>query len=197
MTLKPLIALFALVLTTPVLAASADWRTDASKADAARLADLDGAWTTALRQIGEDGRKGDLAKLGVLADRKARLARPHPAPGTYRCRTVKLGRMDPAASSLTAYGWFRCKVDLSPGGDLSFAKITGSQRPAGFLYPRDAKRLVYVGAVAWGDEPPAVYGADPERDQIGQWERIGPQRWRLALPWPRQESVLDLIEVAR
>ena len=56
---------------------------------------------------------------------------------------------------------------------------------------------MYLGAVAWGDEGPAVYGRDPERDQVDVVERIGPQRWRLVLPFPQQESTLDIIELQR
>ena len=34
-----------------------------------------------------------------------------------------------------------------------------------------------------------------DRDLIAVLERIGPQRWRLVLPWPQYESNLDLIEL--
>jgi hypothetical protein len=86
------------------------------------------------------------------------------------------------------------------------AKQTGSPRTTGQLYPdRDAAtaadldRLIYLGAQAWGgDEASAPgYGRDPERDQIGVLDRIGPDRYRLALPWPLQESKLDLLELER
>ena len=52
-------------------------------------------------------------------------------------------------------------------------------------------------AVAWGDERSAAYGRDPERDQAGVFQRIGANRWRLVLPWPKQESTLDILELAR
>jgi hypothetical protein len=90
-------------------------------------------------------------------------------------------------------------VDLSPGGDLTLTKLTGSQRSAGMLYPDTDTRLVYLGSQAWGadEEKAPAYGAAPKRDQIGVLERIGETRWRLALPWPRVESDLDLVELAR
>jgi hypothetical protein len=39
------------------------------------------------------------------------------------------------------------------------------------------------------------YGADPERDLAGYVERIGPNRWRLILPYPRFESMIDVLEL--
>lgn len=176
---------------------SFDWRQDARPDDAARIARLDEAWAEALAEAGRKN-PGELKSLGALADPEAELDRPHLPPGDYRCRTVKLGSGSGGAGpGMTAYDWFRCQVELSPGGDLTLRKVTGSQRPMGNLYPEAARRLVYLGAVAWGDEAPAAYGRDPERDQAGVLQRIGPRRWRLALPYPRQESTLDLIELRR
>lgn len=178
------------------LAASADYRQDASASDLGRLARLDEAWDIAIRQAGADQAK--VRGLGALVKPGGALARPHPTPGSYRCRTIKLGLGGPqAGSGLVAYGWFRCRVELTPGGDLLLTKTTGSQRPMGNLYPDSPRRLVYLGAVAWGDEGQVRYGRDPERDQIGVFERIGPQRYRLVLPYPKQESTLDILELAR
>ena len=39
--------------------------------------------------------------------------------------------------------------------------------------------------------------ATTERDQVGAFERIGDQRWRLVLPWPKQEAKLELLEIVR
>jgi hypothetical protein len=47
-----------------------------------------------------------------------------------------------------------------------------------------------------GDEKrPMRYGRDVNRDMAGLIERIGPQRWRVVLPYPRFESVLDVVEL--
>ncbi len=141
---------------------------------------------------------GDLSALGELIDPDA--ARPDvaPPPGAYRCRTVKLGAREAQGLAYVAYPAFRCRVELTPGGDLILEKTTGSQRTRGLLYPDTDRRLVYVGAQAWGDESgfPA-YGAKTERDQLGVFERIGPQRWRLVIPFPKQESKLDILELTR
>lgn len=184
-------------LASTALAASATWRDDVRPADVARYRELDAAWADGLRQARRAGHGAELRKLGALVDPKVALPRPHPAPGAYRCRTIKLGTPTGTTLPFVQYGWFACRVELTPGGDLILAKTSGSQRPYGNLYPEDPRRLVYLGAVAWGDEGRVRYGEDPDRDQIGAFERIGPNRYRLAIPHPKQESVLDLIELAK
>jgi hypothetical protein len=177
-------------------AAPDDWRSEASSADAERLARIDEAWQLALGQSRRGGHRPELSALGDLVSRDAALAGPQPEAGAYHCRTVKLGNPDAGGPTFAAYGWFRCEVEEAPGGELILHKTTGSQRPWGKLY-RDSKwRHVYVGAVSWGgEEDQQVYGRDPERDQIGAFERLGPGHYRLVIPWSRQESVLDLIEL--
>jgi len=176
------------------VAASADWRRDATQLDQRRFARLDEAWSVALASARNNRHGRELAALNGLADPRLRLPRPEPAPGEYRCRTVKLG--GPAALlPYVAYGWFRCRVDLSPGGDLTIRKLTGSQRTWGNLYPVSRTRLVYLGAEAWGAERAVRYRQNPERDQVGAFERIGPRRYRLAMPFPKRESDLDLMEL--
>lgn len=195
--MKAALVLAFAALAGSAAAASADWRQDARPAEVARYRDLDRAWTEALGQARKAGHGAELRRLGALADPKVALARPHPAPGAYRCRTVKIGSPSGEGLAFVQYGWFNCRVELTPGGDLIVAKTTGSQRPQGNLYPQSSRRLVYLGAVAWGTEGQVRYGQNPERDQVGAFERIGPQRYRLALPYPKQESVLDLIELAK
>jgi len=188
----------------PSLPASTDdWRAIARPTDRDRLARLPEAWREALADARRE-HAAELAALGALADPEAGLPRPQPAPGLYRCRVVKLGSVG-GTLSYVAYPDFRCRIDLTPGGDLTLTKLTGSQRTSGQLYPErdvegvDTDRLIYLGSQAWGaDEPSAPgYGRSEARDQIGVLERIGPDRYRLALPWPRQESRLDLLELER
>lgn len=195
--MRVIVALTLAALAGSAAAASADWRQDARRDDILRYEALDHAWSEGLRQARRAGHGSDLRKLGPLVDPRIALPRPQPAPGSYRCRTIKIG--SPAGSTLpfVQYGWFRCRVELTPGGDLILSKTTGSQRPYGHLYPEGDRRLVYLGAVAWGTEDRVFYGQDPTRDQVGAFERIGPQRYRLAIPYPKQESMLDLIELAK
>lgn len=176
-----------------------DWRAVVSAEDAVLLGKLDQAWSMARARADGDGFADEVEALGVLVDPKAgQQGRLQPAPGGYRCRTIKLGARGAGGPAFVAYPYFRCRVELTPGGDLILEKTTGSQRVKGLLYPDTERRLVYVGTQAWGDERgfPA-YGAQPDRDQAGVFERIGPERWRLVIPFPKQESQLDIIEVAR
>ena len=190
-----LLTLCLLSAAAPALAASADWRRDATAEDNDRIDRLQGAWHSALRAARRSNGP-EVAALGALADPKAGLQGPEPAPGDYRCRAIKLGDRAGLGLPYVAYPWFRCRIELSPGGDLSLRKLTGSQRTSGNLYPMNRKRLAYLGAEAWGDgEGPLAYNQNPERNQAGVFERIGPQRWRLVLPWPKYESELDLLEL--
>lgn len=183
-----------LLAAPPALAASADWRRDATRTDNDRIDTLPDAWRTALKQARRnDG--AEVAALGALVDPKAALENPEPAPGFYRCRTIKFGDKAHTGLAFIAYNWFRCRIERSPGGDLTLKKLTGSQRTAGHLYPMNRRRLAYLGAEAWGDDKPYAYRQDPERDQAGVFERIGPERYRLVLPWPKYESDLDIIEL--
>ena len=77
-----------------------------------------------------------------------------------------------------------------------FAKLTGSQRQVGLIFPGDAMRQVFLGTLVLGDEARAMqYGRDPERDVAGFVERIGPNRWRLIMPRPHFESQIDVMEL--
>ena len=177
-----------------------DWRTVVSTADASLLGRLDQAWRLARAEAETAGFAGQVEALGSLVDPNAGLTgRLQPSPGTYRCRTVKLGRRDEGQGlAYVAYPFFACSVELTPGGDLVLTKTTGSQRTRGLLYPDTDRRLIYVGTQAWGDETAwPAYGADRDRDQVGVLERIGDQRWRLAIPWPKQEAKLELLEIVR
>ena len=174
--------------------AAPSWRDAALPADAQRLERLDAAWEAGLSAA----RRADAARLSSLAslvDPAAGLAGAGPPVGGYRCRTVKLG--GERGLPLVVYDWFACRIERLPGGGLRLVKLTGSQRQAGRLFPDGDRRMVFLGAVAWGAQETSApaYGADENRDQVGYLERTGERRWRLALPWPRQESVLDLIEL--
>lgn len=177
-----------------------DWRTVATDGDTARLTRLDDAWREALSEARAAGFGAELRTLGALVDPNAGQAgRLQPPPSEYRCRTFKLGKMGETGLGYVAYPAFRCLVELTPGGDLILSKMTGSQRTRGLIYPDTDRRLVFLGAQAWGAGETGfpLYGEQPQRDQIGVVERIGDNRWRLVLPYPKQESKLDILELAR
>lgn len=175
---------------------AADWRGVATDNDRERLRKARGAWEMALRQARAAGHGDELAALGPLADPDAGLADAAPPPGRYRCRTIKLGAKSAGLLDYVAYPPFDCVISAGPGQAMRFEKVGGSQRQKGMLWPDTPNRMVFLGTVELGDEPvPIEYGADVERDVAGVLERVAPARWRLALPWPRWESNLDLIEL--
>ncbi|WP_271066066.1 DUF4893 domain-containing protein [Caulobacter sp. NIBR1757] len=177
------------------------WRKVANAEDQDRIARLDTAWTSALKEADvEYGAMID-AKGMLLVPRAALPGNLQPGPGTYRCRTIKVGSMDGKGLAYVEYPWFKCSVELTPGGDLILTKTTGSQRTRGLLYPdaADPNRLIFIGAQAWGMDEKGfpTYGQMPERDQVGVFERIGADRWRLVVPFPKQESKLDVLELKK
>lgn len=180
--------------------ASGDWREVVSTEDASRLGRLDQAWRLARAEAEDKGFAARVEALGPLVDPNAGLAGGlQPGPGVYRCRTIKLGSNGPGGVAFLEYPWFRCTVELTPGGDLVLTKASGSQRTRGRLHPDTDRRLIFIGAQAWGADETGwpTYGQMPERDQVGVFERVGPDRWRLVIPWPRVEAKLELLELAR
>lgn len=173
-----------------------DWRGVVTAGDRDRYNRLDAAWSLALQQARRQRGSGDFASTGDLIDPDAARPSVAPPPGAYRCRTVKLGSQGGEEGlGYVVYDWFACRIDQTPNG-LKFSKLTGSQRPAGLLFPENDRRMVLLGSMALADEPPAnSYGQRPDRDLIAVLERIGERRWRLAIPWPQAESNLDLIEL--
>lgn len=173
-----------------------DWRGVITAAERDRYQRRDAAWTLALQQAKRQAGSGDLNSLGDLIDPGA--ARPSVTPpvGNYRCRTVKLGSQGGEGGlGYVVYGWFACRIEQTPAG-LKFSKLTGSQRPSGLLFPENDRQMVFLGSMALASEPAArSYGLRPERDMVAVVERIGDRRWRLVIPWPANESNLDLIEL--
>lgn len=169
-----------------------------TRADSERLSRLDQAWRDARADAIKGGAGEALRRLGPVADPRVDFNRPQPTPGRYQCRTIKLGSGSPGMLPFIAYGWFKCQVALTPGGDLIVRKTTGSQRPVGLVCPDGTRKARFVGVLELGDEVRTPrYGADVERDLIGEVRRIGADRWRIAFPWPAFESKLDILELRR
>ena len=173
-----------------------DWRAIVTAADRDRYERRDAAWRLALQQARRQRGSGDLASTGDLIDPGAVRPSVAPPPGDYRCRTVKLGSQGGEEGlGYVVYSWFACRIEQTPNG-LKFSKLTGSQRPAGLLFPENDRQMILLGSMALAEEPPAKsYGQRPDRDLVAVLERIGERRWRLVLPWPQAESNLDLIEL--
>ena len=173
-----------------------DWQKVASRTDADRIARLRQAWDEALSDARTAGNRREVEAEGALLRGEAALARPSPTPGSYECRMVRLGRLTPRARAFEKFKPFFCYVEVE-GNLLTIVKQTGSQRPAGRLWEDDEpNRLIYLGSLALGsEEQPKAYGDDPRRDMAGVFERIGPFRWRLVIPWPQEQSKLDVYEL--
>ena len=178
-----------------VASPSRDWRAVATDADRARLRDWRNAFTTALASARASGHSGEIAKEGALLQPDAALGGAPIPNGMYRCRVIKLGAKSQGMLDYVAYPYFSCRVQQDDSLQ-GFAKLTGSQRQVGRIFPGDAMRQVFLGTLMLGDESRAMqYGVDPERDVAGFVERIGPQRWRLVMPRPNFESQLDVMEL--
>lgn len=178
-----------------VASPSVNWRVVATEADRERLRDWRTAFTSALAAARSAGHAAEIEREGALLKPDAALGPPLIEPGMYRCRVIKIGAKSAGMLNYVAYPWFSCRVQQE-GRVQEFAKLTGSQRPVGRIYPADAMRQVFLGTLMLGDEARAMqYGVDPERDVAGFVERIGPDRWRLIMPWPHFESQMDVMEL--
>jgi hypothetical protein len=184
------------VATAEVVEEELEWRQIASGEDVQRLQRAGLAWDEALAEARDNGFSRAVEAEGPLLDPHAALLRPDPSPGSYRCRMIKLGSQKPTGLAFNAYKPFFCYVEVE-GELINIVKQTGSQRPAGWLYPdEDRRRLIFLGTLALGtEEAPIPYGENRERDMIGFLERVAPFRYRLVIPWPRTESKLDVIEL--
>lgn len=174
---------------------SAGWRGIASVEDVQRIENLDAAWTAALAEARSRGFADEIEAEGDLLDPAVALPRGAAPPGPYHCRVIKIGSQDKKGPAYTAYKPFFCYV-AAEDDLLTIVKQTGSQRPAGRLYPESDARMIFLGTMALGNEDePLPYGEDSERDMAGVMERVAPFRYRLAIPWPRFESKLDVFEL--
>ena len=172
-----------------------DWRSVVTESDRGRLRDWRSAFVDALRSARAGGHAADLAREGVLLEPDAALGGGPIPNGMYRCRVIKIGAKSAGMLNYVAYPAFDCRVRAA--GDVQqFAKLTGSQRQVGSIFPGDTLRQVFLGTLVLGDEARAMqYGRDTQRDVAGFVERIGPNRWRLIMPRPHFESQVDVMEL--
>jgi hypothetical protein len=173
--------------------APANWKAMATPADLERISKWRVAFVRAIENARARGAGPGLAAEGALLDPDAALGPPSPPPGKYKCRTVKLG--GEKTSPIIVYAPATCLL-TAEGDVVGFARAAGSQRPVGLIFPGDGPRQIFLGTMMLGDEARALdYGQDATRDMAGAVERIGPNRWRLILPYPRMESMMDVIEL--
>lgn len=178
----------------PALKADA-WGSVVTAADRDRLERLGLAWQEGLAEAKKVA-PGDVRREGGLLLPRAGLPRPDPTPGSYNCRLFTLGKASAKGKAFESFKPFFCYVEFD-GEQLTIVKQTGSQRPAGRLWDDDDQtRMIFLGSLALGDEEqPRAYGEDPKRDMAGVFERIGPFRWRLVIPWPQGSAKLQVFEL--
>ena len=176
---------------------SRDWRQVATDSDRNRLRDWRKSFAAALAAARTAGHGAEIAREGPLLDPDAALGGGPIPNGAYACRVIKLGAKTQGLLDYVSYPPFACRIDQER--DLQgFAKLTGSQRQVGLIFPGDVIRQVFLGTLVLGDEREArQYGQDETRDVAGYVERIGPARWRLVMPDPHFESQTDVMELVR
>lgn len=188
--------LFALTAcaTTPATPVVQSWQEVATADDRERLREWRTAFTRAIEQARAGGNAADVEREGILLQPDAAVGGPIPN-GDYRCRVIKLGAKSEGLLNYVAYQPFRCRISQQ-GAVQHFDKLSGSQRPHGTIYPADQLRQVMLGTMVLGDETIAYqYGRDADRDMAAWVEKIGDNRWRLVMPYPRFESTLDVMEL--
>ena len=180
---------------TVIPSATRDWRAIATEDDRARLRDWRDAFVAGLKAARATGHAHEIAREGALLEPDSSLGGGAIPNGSYRCRVIKLGAKSAGMLDYVAYPAFACRIRQER--DLQgFAKLAGSQRHVGLIFPGDAMRQVFLGTLVLGDERRAMqYGRDQERDVAGFVERIGPNRWRMLLPRPHFESQIDVMEL--
>jgi Domain of unknown function (DUF4893) len=172
-----------------------DWRSIATEGDRQRLRQWRTAWVQGIEKAQASGHRAALAREGALLQPDSAVAWQDPPAGHYRCRTIKIGAKSAGMLDYVAYPPFACRIRREHGF-MSFAKLSGSQRPLGLFLPHGGQRMVFLGTLQLGDEARALeYGRDRERDMAGIVERIGEGRWRLVFPYPHFESTVDVIEL--
>lgn len=171
-----------------------NWRAVALADDVGKIDRLGEAWAEGLEAARSRGFARAIAASGPLLDPTVAEPRAAPPPGPYRCRLTRLG-IGPRGRLLTTFPSYYCHVVVE-GPLLVFTKQDGMERPGGYLFDDGDGRLIFLGALARGDEPsPPAYGQQRDRDLIGAVERIGAMRYRIAMPRPRPGVSIDLIEL--
>jgi hypothetical protein len=174
---------------------STNWHSVVTSEDRIRLRDWRSSFLDALADARKSGHAADIAREGVLLEPDAALADGAIPNGPYRCRTIKLGEKPPGVLSYVMSPPSRCEI-RQEGKRQVFAKVGGSQRQIGTIFPTDGLRQVFLGTLVVGDETRAQhYGTDDQRNVAGYIERIGPNRWRMVIPSPSFESKLEVMEL--
>jgi Domain of unknown function (DUF4893) len=176
---------------------AANWRTIITGTDQNRLRDWRDSFVQALSKARSSGNGDSISREGALLDPDAGLSSPAFEAGQYRCRAIKIGGKGRMMGDYVVFPATPCSA--TPEGQvLGFAKSGGTQRPVGLIFPAEGGKMIFLGTLVLGDETRALeYGRDRDRDMVGAVERVGEGRWRLILPYPRFDGVMEIIEITR
>jgi Domain of unknown function (DUF4893) len=174
---------------------TANWKSIITGTDQNRLRDWRDAFVKALDKAKASGNGSSIAREGALLDPDSGLANPAIADGSYKCRAIKIGGKGKLMGDYVVFPATPCTI-TAEGQVHGFAKSGGTQRPVGLIFPAEGTKMIFLGTMVLGDESRALeYGRDRDRDMVGAVERIGDQRWRLILPQPRFDGMMDVIEI--
>ena len=179
------VALALLCLALPLQAANEGWRETAHDFHEGRVDAAHSRARSVLAAVGPDayGREEIPRVEALLAART--MQRKHEALlGKWRCASTQLG-----ADGIFAYPPFRCEVELTEDGTLAFAKVSGSQRRHGQLFPFTGDGWVLLGGSTVNDEPIRAYsstlaytdGESVQSDTVGLAETLADGRIRIIL----------------
>jgi hypothetical protein len=174
---------------------SQDWRQVATTADENRLREWRSSFIAALAAARGAGHGAEIDREGALLQPDSALGGGTIANGLYRCRVIRVGARLPGNRDFASSIPLTCRISAD-GRLQSFALLGGVQRELGRIYPADGLRGVFLGTLMLPGEARAMqYGADEDRDVAGYVERLAPQRWRLVLPAPHFDALLEVIEL--
>ena len=181
---------------TPVIVQhTTDWRMVATSDDRERLRGWRKSMIDALAEALAAGHGPEIDAEGALLTPDLTLGGTPIPNGSYRCRVIKLGARREGMLPYVSYPAFNCRIQRERALQ-GFAKLNGSQRPIGLLFPAEASRQVFLGTLVLGDESRAMqYGRDFDRDLAAWVERVDGRRWRMLFPRPHFESDTDVIEL--
>lgn len=172
-----------------------DWRLVATSDDQKRLHDWRSDFVAALTAARKAGHGAEIDREGALLQPDAAIADQPLAVGLYSCRMLRVGAKTEYDRAFTASPPMTCRVSQS-GTLQRLVTAGGQQREMGLIFPGDALRQVFLGTLMLPAESRAMqYGADEDRDVAGMVERIGPDRWRVVMPTPHFQSLLDVLEL--
>lgn len=193
-----LVLAFVLTMPSSVMAVKSSdaektpWKLMATQKDVERLTNWKAAFEQARQETVAAGYAADIEKGGDLFKTDAAKPNSQLPAGFYNCSVTKLGG---PFVQFVQYPVFRCQVTFE-GGRRQFVKLSGSQRPVGYMYKKDSKQSVFLGTIVLGNEAKLVtYGQDEDRNEAGLVERIGTKRWRILFPFPHYESTMDVIDL--